>query len=351
MAAVLAARSPMCRIFSRSAQLMVAFRIVTGPTVRRIIMQARPEVIDTVRQAYLLHYRGEASQFLRFPAKPSARIIGLPAYIGGDYGVAGMKWIASFPENIAQGTPRASALLVLNDYDTGYPFACLEAAQISAARTAASAVLGAEQLLAGRRADRVAFIGGGVIARNILDFLAARQPHVSEINVFDTAAPYADAFAAYAQDTTGVLTRRMPSLEKTIAGADVVVLATTAAEPYIHAADTFRAGQVVLNISLRDIGPAVVAGAHNIVDDVDHCLTANTSVHLAEQALGGRAFIDGTLAQFMLGGAELGDDRPRIFSPFGLGVLDLAVGMLVYRAAVAGQQALEIDDFFGETNR
>ncbi|MGO4748178.1 2,3-diaminopropionate biosynthesis protein SbnB, partial [Streptomyces sp. 2MCAF27] len=42
---------------------------------------------------------------------------------------------------------------------------------------------------------------------------------------------------------------------------------------------------------------------------------------------------------------------PVIFSPFGLGVLDLAVGAHIYRVATEAGEATAIDDFFGETTR
>lgn len=334
---------------------MFPFSVVPGSSVRRILSTARPDVVETVRRAYLLHHEGETvnppSQFLRFPDKPSARIIGLPAYLGGEYRVAGMKWIASFPTNVAQNVPRASAVLLLNDYDTGYPFACLEASQISAARTAASAVLGAEQLAGDGSVGRVTFIGCGIIARNILEYMVARHWRIDRISTHDMAPSYAQSFATFAEQNLGLAARVTSSLEDAITGADVVVLATTAASPYIRDRGIFAPGQVVLNISLRDLDPVVVAEAHNIVDDIDHCLTANTSVHLTEQALGTRDFIDGTLAELMVGNVKLGTDRPRIFSPFGLGVLDLAVGMFVYRAAAGARDTEQVADFFAETTR
>jgi 2,3-diaminopropionate biosynthesis protein SbnB len=333
---------------------MFPFSVVPGSRVRRILSASRSEVVDTVRRAYLLHHKGDAvnppSQFLRFPDKPSARIIGLPAYLGGDYRVAGMKWIASFPDNVAQNVPRASAVLLLNDDDTGYPFACLEASQISAARTAASAVLGAEQLAGDRSLGRIAFVGCGIIARNILEYMVDRRWAIDSVAAYDTTPAYAESFAAFARET--LLAAQVASgLTEAVTGADVVVLATTAQSPYIRNRGIFAPGQVVLNISLRDLDPVVVAGAHNIVDDVDHCLTAGTSVHLAEQALGTRDFVDGTLAEFMVGDVQLGSDRPLIFSPFGLGVLDLAVGLLVYRSAVASHKTEPVADFFAETTR
>src|SRR5258705_8280955 len=124
--------------------------IINGKTVFDIVCAHRSECIRIVREAYLAHADGQCvnpdSYFLRFPDKPDCRIIALPAYIGNSFGVAGLKWIASYPANVRRGFPRASAVLVLNSYETGYPFALLESSIISASRTAASAVLAAQCL-------------------------------------------------------------------------------------------------------------------------------------------------------------------------------------------------------------
>ena len=134
---------------------MREFSVITSEVVRRIVGQRRREIVQEVRRSYLVHESGGTvnpdSYFLHFLAKPDSKIIALPAYLGGDHDVAGIKWIASFPENISHGIPRASAVLLLNDYETGYPFTLPEAVQISAARTVASAVLAAEYLAARHR--------------------------------------------------------------------------------------------------------------------------------------------------------------------------------------------------------
>ena len=334
---------------------MYEFSVIGGKTAREIIGASRPEIVDVVRDTYLAHHAGDSvnpdSYFLRFPEKPDARIIALPAHLGGGADVSGIKWISSFPANIERGIPRASAALLLNDYETGYPFACLEASQISAARTAASAVLAAEQLTGGRTAGKLTVVGAGIIARNILEFFKARDWAVTSVTVHDKSEEYGTALAAHSTDVLGYPAATESSLPAALTGADVVVLATTAAEPYIVDADAFAPGQVVLNISLRDIGPELIDGAYNILDDVDHCLKANTSPHLAEQKYGGRDFITGTLAQVVNGEVSVGTDKPVIFSPFGLGVLDLAVGLHVFRTAKESGTAVEIEDFFGETTR
>jgi N-[(2S)-2-amino-2-carboxyethyl]-L-glutamate dehydrogenase len=61
--------------------------------------------------------------------------------------------------------------------------------------------------------------------------------------------------------------------------------------------------------------------------------------------------VDGTLADVMAGRVSLADDRPVVFSPFGLGVLDLAVGKFVYDELASHDQLRVVDDFFSELRR
>src|SRR6266487_3560449 len=173
--------------------------IINGKTVFDIIHAHRAECIRIVREAYLAHARGESVNpdcyFLRFPDKPDCRIIALPAYLGNGFGVAGLKWIASYPANIQRGFPRASAVLVLNNYDTGYPFAILESSIISAARTAASAVLAAYWLNGrSRRAHSLGIVGTGFIARYVYDFLVDTGWEIDEVQLYDTSPDESEKF-------------------------------------------------------------------------------------------------------------------------------------------------------------
>ena len=80
-------------------------------------------------------------------------------------------------------------------------------------------------------------------------------------------------------------------------------------------------------------------------------MKANTSPHLAEPKTGNRSFVTGSLADIMIGRRAVNRSRPIIFSPFGTGILDLAVGKWVYEQAVAGGQELRLSGFFYETER
>ncbi|GAB7029134.1 2,3-diaminopropionate biosynthesis protein SbnB [Streptomyces sp. NPDC021749] len=332
---------------------MFDFDVVAGETVREILSDRRAEVLGIVGQAYRSHEAGESinpdSYFLRFPEKPDSRIIALPAYLGADVQLAGIKWIASFPKNTQAGKPRASAVLILNDYETGYPIACLEAANISAARTAASAAVAATALRpAGFEGTRIAIVGGGVIARNICDYLHAAGCNPDAYLVHDLHEESGQALVDHLR-TTQQRPASFTADRGTALEAETVVFATTALEPYVTT--PFKPGQVVLNVSLRDLTPEVVLAADNIFDDVDHCLKANTSPHLAEQLTGSRDFVTGTLAGVLNGDVTVSEERPVIFSPFGLGVLDLAVGAYVLQHAREAGSAIAVPNFFGETRR
>lgn len=260
---------------------MSTFHVIDGTVAQDVITSAPSEILKIVRDTYLQHSRGATvnpdSYFLRFPDNPGARIIALPAHLGGEAPVSGLKWIASYPENVRQNLPRASAVLLLNDAETGYPFACLEASRISAARTAASAALAVETLAPDEAPRTVLFVGAGIIGRTVSDFLAARGLNVRECLVHDHVEAYAEKFAAYASDTHGWQARAVSEIDDALATADLVVLATTAPAPWLADGQTLLPDQLILNLSLRDIHPTVMVKCHNIVDDIDHCLKAQTS--------------------------------------------------------------------------
>jgi 2,3-diaminopropionate biosynthesis protein SbnB len=333
---------------------MSDFHVIPGAVIKDILDSQSHTMVARVEQVYLQHHDGQTlnpdSYFLRFPQQPANRIIALPASLEGDDAVAGIKWISSFPGNVAQQKPRASAVVILNDRETGYPYACLEGAQISAVRTAASAVSGAYWLNGqSHKAASVGFVGAGVIARNIARMLAVENWEIGHAIVHDFDDASARALTAYVEQID-LCTACGGSLEEALA-ADLVIFATTAGEPYVKPPMSLRAGQVVLNISLRDIDPQLLLAANNLCDDVEHCMKANTSPHLAEQLTGNRAFMNGTLAGLIRGEVALDPDKASIFSPFGLGVLDLALSKFIVDTALAESRAVAIDSFFGETLR
>src|SRR5437879_7015439 len=331
--------------------------IINGKSVFDIVRAPRSECIRIGREAYLAHADGQSvnpySYFLKFPDKPDCRIIALPAYLGNGFDVAGLKWIASYPGNVQRGFPRASAVLVLNNYETGYPFAILESSIISAARTAASAVLAAHWLNGqSRRAHSLGIVGTGFIARYVYDFLVDTGWAIEEVRLYDKSPVASETF----RDTVCRLEQHravtvVPDVAQLVRACDLIVFTTVTPAPHVFDAALFEHNPLVLHISLRDLAPEILLRSQNVVDDVEHVMKANTSAHLTEQQTGNRSFVTGTLAEIMLGRRSVNRSRPIIFSPFGMGILDVAVGKWVYDQAVAAGQDLRLLDFFYETVR
>jgi ornithine cyclodeaminase len=173
-----------------------------------------------------------------------------------------------------------------------------------------------------------------------------------EVAVHDLSAASAAGFCGYLERTgaAGQVTVH-DSPEAVVRASDLLVFATVAGEPYVSDVSAFAHCPVVLHVSLRDIAPEVLLASTNLVDDVEHCLKADTSPHLVEQLTGNRDFLLGTLADVMTGRVTVPDDRPVIFSPFGLGVLDLAVGRFVHDEVARAGDLHTVDDFFTELSR
>lgn len=259
------------------------FAVIPGGQVQQALAGRERQVAELVEATYRLHGAGDSvnppSYFLRFPDRPSDRIIALPASLGGPRPVDGLKWISSFPGNVTAGIPRASAVLILNDHDTGYPFACLESSIISATRTAASAAVAADWLTRGRpRPAAAGFIGTGLIARYIHTYLAGTGWTFDQTGVHDPSPASTAGFRGYLEhsgapgritiyDDPGPLIR----------ASDLIIFATIAGQPHITDPSWFTHNPLVLHISLRDLTPQILLTATNIVDDIDHCLKAATS--------------------------------------------------------------------------
>ena len=330
------------------------FAVITAETILPLIREDLSGCIAVVRDAYLAQAEGRGvnprSVFMRFADRPDCRIIALPSHLGTPWRTSGLKWVASYPANVARGIPRASAVLLLNEHETGFPFACLEGSVISAARTAASAVLAASHLRAGdHHVGTFGIVGTGLIARTILRFLLGTEWKIDTVRLFDVDSSRAERFAASARAMQPHLDVAIASdLPAVLKASDLVLFATVASRPHVHDPQLLAHRPVVLHISLRDLAPAVLLDAFNIVDDMDHVMREDTSLHLTEQLTGTTDFVAGSLAAVMTGRCAVDRARPVVFSPFGLGVLDLALGKWVYDRARAAGRLVTIDDFFSD---
>ena len=325
--------------------------LLGGAAIRATLDGREREILEVVKTAYATYGRGDHalphSSFLRFPADDRNRIIALPAYLGDPFVIAGIKWIASFPGNLDRGIERASAAMLLNSVETGRPLAVLEASIISAKRTAASAALAAELLHPDRAVSAAAIVGCGPINFEIVRFLRVVFPALRELVLIDVApertAQFRDHIAAH---DWNLEIRTGPIADAR--SCQIVSFATNAGRPYLDRAEVFARGATVLHVSLRDLAPELILQVVNVVDDISHVCRAQTSVHLAEQATGNRDFIHGELAGVLASSAPVRrrPDELVVFSPFGLGMLDIALGQWVWRDAIANGRGTLIPDFF-----
>ena len=166
------------------------FSVITAETVNKIITQAPYKIYEAVKIAYIRHGQGQAtnppSYFLSFPDKARSRIIALPALIMHNPRIAGIKWISSNPDNLKCNLKRASAVIILNDYETGYPIACLEGSIISALRTVYSAILVCEHLLDIKNIKQtIGIVGAGNLSEQFAQCANNQNWMADKIILFD----------------------------------------------------------------------------------------------------------------------------------------------------------------------
>ncbi|MFZ8201761.1 2,3-diaminopropionate biosynthesis protein SbnB [Alteromonas portus] len=331
-------------------------KIFGAELINRYLGENLATLEQVIVNTYQLHHSGATinpdSYFLQYPQKPNRRIIALPAHVGGDTNLSGIKWIASYPDNIREGLQRASASLILNDGDTGYPIAFMESSIISATRTVISAAVGLYFLKGARQAGKVAIIGNGFIAKKMVESLIKLNWQIEEFLLFDLNPEYATALRDYIDKLdANIKVSVMETLELAISNSDVLITTTTAGQPYITDLSWLSHNPIVINLSLRDFSPEIILASNNVFDDVEHCLKANTSPHLAFIQSGNKDFVTGHFGDLIDGSIKLQINKPTIFSPFGLGVLDIALGNFVLQASKDDPEVTVVENFFGDHSR
>jgi ornithine cyclodeaminase len=299
------------------------------------------ELIRLVKTAYETHELGLSttpiSAYLHFPDAPRNRIIAKPSSLCGEHGIAGLKWVSSFPDNIASGLERSSAVVILNSVDTGRAIAIVDGSLINFKRTAASAALAAQVLGGWPNVHSTGLVGCGSINFEVAGFLLAAFPEARSFQCYDTDPVRAESFVRRCLSGYSTIKIQVENdLQKLLRNNLLISLATTAIEPHINSLRGCLPGALLLHISLRDIGVEDILTSDNVVDDIEHVCSAQTSIHLTEQKVGHRNFIRCSLGQVLLGRAEPRKhlDDITVFSPFGLAVLDLLVAKFAYDSAV-----------------
>jgi ornithine cyclodeaminase len=278
-------------------------------------------------QAPFLHWNGIFGR----------RISMHPAYIGGDVQIAGIKWVPSNPENpIKRGMPRANAITILNDPETGFPLAVMDGTVISAMRTGAIVGVGAKYL-ARPGAAVVGLIGAGVINRTQLMALHATLPELQWVKLYDLQPDKAHAFAGEMGERLDLQIQVVESARAAVEGADVVGPATNVgpADRYIEAG-WIAPGAYLANLSVNDYTVDAVLACDRIIADNRKQLGVPTTL-LADMVDEGLIEADRVIELgAIINGKEpgrTGDDERIFFSPLGMGIEDLINAQRIYHEA------------------
>jgi ornithine cyclodeaminase/alanine dehydrogenase-like protein (mu-crystallin family) len=226
--------------------------------------------VACVEEALRQHASGTArvadEGVLRWAPRPGemARTLNMPGILLGDPTVVGTKIINANTGNPDRGLPRADGLTLLFDPASARPYGILQAAQISALRTAAISVAAARRLHR-PGADTLAVIGAGPIARAHALLMLKYLP-LHRVLLSDQVTERAEALAKEVRDSDGV-DSAVADPESAVRGADIVVTATTVTDPYLPFA-WLKRGSVTVNVSLDDVAADAYLRADSLyVDD------------------------------------------------------------------------------------
>ena len=233
------------------------------------------EVIDDVEKVYALNYKGDVISpgkcVLRWGQTVEdenvlGRINAMPGYIGGEYDMAGIKWIGSGPQNYKRGLPRASVTVILNDPDTKLPVCVADGTAVSTMRTGASGGI-AVKLLARSNAETMLICGAGAQAPTQLEAALIGRPSIKRLYVYDIVEANAERFAKATREKYPQL-EVIPTMDVEMAtrNSDIIDCVTLASEPFIKG-EWLKKGALVMNMADYEVDHECVKRASKLVVD------------------------------------------------------------------------------------
>lgn len=200
----------------------------------KIIYLSRAEVeslnidIPDILSALESMFREKAEGRVEMPPKPAihtrenAFLHAMPAFIPGIKS-AGVKWVGGYPDNFRLNLPYITGLLILNDVDTGIPYAVMDCSWITAVRTAAATAVTAKYL-ANKGSKTLAILGCGVQGRYNLEALSPLFGF-AEVRVYDVDEEVSRRYREEMSRRCPVEIRVAQGPEAAVRDADIVVTA------------------------------------------------------------------------------------------------------------------------------
>ena len=295
--------------------------------------------LDAVRDAFVRYARGEWTMppKVYVPAYPAGDFRAMPALGGGH---ALLKWVTSYPGNVAQGLPTVMGLVLLSDASNGVLRAVLDAGAVTALRTGAAAVLAAETL--GRAdAETAAVIGAGVNGLAAVKTFLARGRDVS---IYDVDQSRAEAAATSLNTLQHSVTKSVGREEALV--SDLLVTMTPGHEVLLGPG-SLRPGQHVSLMGADGPGKAEIAVAelgrvHVFADDWEQASHNGELVHAVEAGVLEQADVT-ELGAVLAGDApgRLSDDEITAFDSTGLAIQDLAIALAALDAYETNSEAFD----------
>ena len=212
----------------------------------------------------------------QFPGMPKnaddRRFMAMPAYLGGSYQMAGMKWYGSNVENKKVGLPRSILMMILNDKDTGAPLALMSANLVSAYRTGGIPGVGAKYL-ARKDSKVVSIIGPGVMGKTSLAAFVSVCPNLDTVKIKGRSQRSLDAFTRFIREELPQIKNIeiCDSVEEAVKDSDIISFTTTVRDdvssfPYING-DWIKKGALISMPSAARFDDDFLAGCKLVVDN------------------------------------------------------------------------------------